>query len=91
MQSNIVNTTTLHDLSKATTGELTFWTASEVAEIFFQGKLKYARILQMTRSGELPALKKGKSYLYLRSALEKWVEKTFNKPTWAQKNTSKRV
>ncbi len=64
---------------------LIFWTASEVAEIFFQGKLKYARVLQMTRNGELPAIKKGKSYLYLRSALEKWAEKNFNKPTWAQR------
>jgi excisionase family DNA binding protein len=70
--------------------ELTFWTATEVAEIFFQGKLKYARILQMTRNGELPAIKSGKSYLYLRSALEKWVEKNFNKPIWAQRQSKQK-
>lgn len=70
--------------------DLTFWTATEVAEIFFQGKLKYARILQMTRNGELPAIKRGKSYLYLRSSLEKWVEKNFNKPIWAQKQSKQK-
>lgn len=77
------------DLSSLPNEELTFWTAAEVAEIFFQGKLKYARILQMTRNGELPAIKRGKSYLYLRSALEKWVEKNFNKPIWAQRQRNK--
>lgn len=62
-----------------------FLTALEVADIFFQKKINYAKVLRMTRSGELPAIKRGKSYLYLQSALEKWAEKTFSKPTWAQK------
>lgn len=69
----------------------TFLTATEVAELFFKGKLKYARVLQMTRDGELPAMKQGKSYLYLWSALEKWAEKNFNKPNWAQKNSINRM
>ncbi|WP_094607185.1 hypothetical protein SPSIL_058080 [Sporomusa silvacetica DSM 10669] len=73
------------------TDELTFLSATEVADIFFQGKLKYARVLQMTRNGELPAMKQGKSYLYLWSALEKWAEKNFNKPNWAHKSVAKRM
>lgn len=73
---------TLNEINKITE-EPVFLTAVEVSEIFFKGKLKYARILQMTRNGELPAIKRGKSYLYLYSALEKWVEKSFSKPLWA--------
>ena len=69
----------------------TFLTAKEVSKLFFQGKLNYAKILKMTRNGELPAMKQGKSYLYLWSALEKWAEKNFNKPSWAHKNTVKRM
>lgn len=90
MQTAINNTHPSLDLGDSTGEELTFWTATEVAEIFFQGKLKYARILQMTRDGELPAIKRGKSYLYLRSALERWVEKNFTKPVWAQKQSKQR-
>lgn len=66
-----------------------FLTATEVSSIFFQGKINYAKVLRMTRTGELPAIKQGKSYLYLLSALEKWADKTFNKPAWAQKKHSK--
>ena len=71
--------------------EYNFMTAAEVSEIFFNGKLKYARVLKMTRDGELPAMKQGKSYIYLWSALEKWAEKNFNKPNWAHKNISRRM
>ena len=88
MNSSMNNTYTSTDFTNEASEPLTFWTAAEVADIFFQGKLKYARVLHMTRTGELPAIKQGKSYLYLRSALEKWVEKNFNKPTWAQKQRS---
>ena len=73
-----------------TTGHI-FLTAMEVSKLFFNGKIPYSKVLKMTRNGELPALKQGKSYIYLRSALEKWVEKTFNKPTWANKSSSKRL
>lgn len=65
---------------------ITFWTAAEVANIFFQGKINYAKVLRMTRNGDLPAVKRGKSYLYLRSALITWANKSFNKPAWAQKS-----
>lgn len=68
---------------------LTFWTAAEVAAIFFQGKIRYAKVLKMTRNGELPAIKRGKSYLYLRSALEDWAKKVLSKPHWAQKKNVK--
>ncbi|MBP2658114.1 MAG: Helix-turn-helix domain [Firmicutes bacterium] len=68
-----------------------FLTATEVSTLFFNGKLKYSRILRMTRDGELPAMKQGKSYIYLWSALEKWADKNFNKPNWAHKARIKRM
>lgn len=71
--------------SETSEPEFKFLTAVEVADVFFNGKLKYARILKMTREGELPAMKQGKSYIYLWSALEKWAEKNFNKPNWSHK------
>lgn len=71
--------------------EYKFLTAAEVAEVFFEGKLKYARILKMTRDGELPAIKQGKSYIYLCSALKKWAEKNFNKPNWSHTKTIRRM
>jgi len=85
MQAILDNTCPTSEVLERKDDELMFWTAVEVAEIFFKGKIKYAKVLRMTRSGELPAIKRGKSYLYLRSALEKWAEKVFAKPAWAQK------
>lgn len=41
-----------------------FLTAKEVAEEFFEGRVCYKQILAMTRSGELPARKIGKNYIY---------------------------
>ena len=71
--------------------EHTFLTATEVSELFFHGKLNYSRVLKMTRDGDLPAMKQGKSYIYLWSALEKWAEKSFNKPNWSHKKTTRRM
>lgn len=71
--------------------EYTFLTAAEVSELFFHGKLNYSRVLKMTRDGELPAMKQGKSYIYLWSALEAWAEKSFNKPNWSHKKTVRRM
>ena len=71
--------------------EPTFLTADEVSKIFFNGKLNYSRVLKMTRNGELPAMKQGKSYIYLSSALKAWAEKNFDKPTWAQKKSTRRM
>lgn len=61
----------------------TFLTAAEVADNFFQGKLKYQRVLKMTREGELPAIKIGRAYVYLLSELQIWVDQKFNKPAWS--------
>ncbi len=68
-----------------------FFNAKEVSEVFFQGKLNYSRVLQMTRAGMLPALKMGKSYVYEKSALEIWTEKAFSKPVWVQSQKLKRA
>jgi hypothetical protein len=62
-----------------------FMTAEQVASEFFQGKLKYQRVLKMTREGQLPAVKQGKSYIYLLSELQKWVDKKFSTPAWTDK------
>ncbi|GEM_PF-1918973 len=69
----------------------TFLTAVEVSDVFFHGKINYSRVLKMTRDGELPAMKHGKSYIYLWSALEAWAEKNFNKPNWSHKKTVRRM
>jgi len=37
----------------------------------------------MTRDGQLPAVKQGKSYVYLSSELQKWVNKKFSTPAWS--------
>lgn len=84
MQAIVENSHLTREKEENIDSEFTFWTAVEVAEIFFKGKIKYAKVLKMTRSGELPAIKRGKSYLYLRSALESWAQKTFSKPSWAK-------
>ena len=60
-----------------------FLTAEQVANEFFQGKFKYQRVLKMTRDGQLPAVKQGKSYVYLSSELQKWVNKKFSTPAWS--------
>lgn len=57
-------------------------TAKQVAEEFFQGQFNYQGVLRLTREGKLPAIKIGKSYLFLQSELERWVEKNFNTPAW---------
>lgn len=61
-----------------------FLTAREVVEVFFEDKLKYSRVLKMTREGYLPAVKMGKSYVYSLKELEKWAEKNFSTPSWVK-------
>lgn len=53
-----------------------------VAEDFFEGKVRYVQVLEMTKNGELPAVKIGRRYFYLRSALEEWKQKNFYTPAW---------
>ena len=45
---------------------------------------KYGKIvyLEMTKKGDLPAVKVGRRFLYLRSALEEWKNKNFYSPVW---------
>ena len=56
--------------------------AKEVATDFFQGKIRYVDVLEMTKKGDLPAVKVGRRFLYLRSALEEWKNKNFYSPVW---------
>lgn len=62
-----------------------FLTAKEVAEEFFEGRVCYKQILAMTRSGELPARKIGKNYIYRWSALEDWAKMELRKPAWTSR------
>ncbi len=61
-----------------------FLTATEVATEFFNGSCSYHKVLRLTRSGVLPAVKLGKSYMYSREALVKWAEVNFNRPAYAK-------
>jgi hypothetical protein len=62
-----------------------FLTAKQVSEDFFQGMFHYQCILKMTREGKIPAVKQGKSYVYLLSELQTWVDKNFSTPAWKEK------
>ena len=61
-----------------------FMTAKEVAEKFFNGECSYHKVLRLTRTGVLPAMKMGKSYLYRKAELEKWAELNFSRPAYAK-------
>lgn len=56
--------------------------AKDVAADFFEGKVRYVDVLEMTKKGDLPAVKVGRRFLYLRSALEEWRNKNFYSPVW---------
>ncbi len=56
--------------------------AKDVAAYFFEGKIRYVDVLKMTKKGDLPAVKVGRRFLYLRSALEEWRSKNFYSPVW---------
>lgn len=64
--------------------EYDFLTAKQVAIDFFNGECNYQKVLRLTRTGYLPAVKLGKSYLFRRSELEHWSDINFNKPAWAK-------
>jgi hypothetical protein len=61
-----------------------FYTAQEVVENFFKGRIKYQGVLRMTRMGKIPAKKIGKSYLYSKVVLEEWVKNNFSTPQWSK-------
>ena len=54
--------------------------AKDVASDFFECKIRYVDVLEMTKKGDLPAVKVGRRFLYLRSALEEWRSKNFYSP-----------
>lgn len=61
-----------------------FMTAKEVAEEFFNGECSYYKVLRLTRNGIIPAMKMGKSYMYMKAELEKWAELNFSRPAYAK-------
>lgn len=61
------------ELRKEKTMNDDIMTAQEVAAKFFEGKISYQKVLRLTRSGKLPAVKLGKGYVYRRSVLETWL------------------
>lgn len=44
-----------------------FLTAQEVAQVFFEGKVPYQRVLAMARKGDIPCRKIGRRYLFDRA------------------------
>ena len=64
--------------------DIVFMTAKQVAKDFFHGECSYQKVLRLTRSGYLPAVKLGKSYLFKRSELERWANENFSKPAWSK-------
>ena len=67
---------------EAATMDIVFMTAKQVASDFFNGECNYQKVLRLTRKGQLPAVKLGKSYLFKRSELERWAAENFSKPAW---------
>lgn len=57
-----------------------FYDAKEVAAEYFQGKLSYRQVLNLTHNGILPAVKQGRTYLYDSESLDNWRRKNFNIP-----------
>lgn len=61
-----------------------FLSAKDVAVEFFNNKCSYQKVLRLTRKGDIPAVKLGKSYLFKRSELERWADVNFKKPAWSK-------
>lgn len=57
-----------------------FLTAQQVAREYLNDVCSYHKILRLTREGQIPATKLGKSYLYKRSHLDKWATDQFSCP-----------
>lgn len=56
--------------------------AKEVAEEFFEGKIRYVKILEMSKKGILPCIKIGGVYYYTQEALEEWLNRNSTTPVW---------
>ena len=57
-----------------------FLTAQQVAREYLNDVCSYHKILRLTREGEIPARKLGKSYIYRRSNLDEWATDQFSCP-----------
>lgn len=57
-----------------------FLNARQVASEYLNDTCSYHKILRLTREGEIPATKLGKSYLYKRSHLDEWASDQFSRP-----------
>lgn len=57
-----------------------FLNARQVASEYLNDTCSYHKILQLTREGQIPATKLGKSYLYKRSHLDDWARTQFRWP-----------
>lgn len=56
--------------------------AREVADEFFQGKIRYVKVLEMSKKGLLPCTKIGGTYYYAKDALEDWLKRNMTTPAW---------
>lgn len=61
-----------------------FFTAQEVALIFFEGKVTYQRVLAMARKGDIPCRKIGRRYLFDRQALDVWRQRNLSRPAFSR-------
>lgn len=61
-----------------------FLTAQEVAQIFFEGKVPYQRVLAMARKGQLPCRKIGRRYLFDPEALDVWRQRNMSRPAFSR-------
>lgn len=61
-----------------------FMNAQEVADVFFEGKWSYQKVLRWARQGDLPGMKAGKSYIFSTEALIKWASENLSTATWAK-------
>lgn len=61
-----------------------FLTAQEVAQIFFEGKVTYQRVLTMARKGQLPCRKIGRRYLFDPEALDVWRQRNMSRPAFSR-------
>lgn len=61
-----------------------FLTAQEVAQLFFEGKVPYQRVLAMARKGDIPCRKIGRRYLFDREALDVWRHRNLSRPAFSR-------
>lgn len=65
-------------------GTAHFLTATEVSQVFFEGKVTYQRVLAMARKGQLPCRKIGRRYLFDPEALDVWRQRNMSRPAFSR-------